>query len=119
MNEFKHIEDMLRRDAARMQPETLMPDDTRRAVRFAAARACLAAERRRRQRRQIIIMLAAALPVAVLLGVAAYGYISGNRVPLRLLAWPAGILSACALLVLPILENFITLKQNGGTSHAS
>ena len=119
MNEFKHIEDILRRDAAQTPPIPVMPDDARRAVRFAAARACLAAERRRKQCRQIIIMLAASLPVAVLLGLAAYGYISGNRVPLKLLAWPAGILSACALLVLPILENFISLKQNGGTSHAS
>lgn len=114
------IERLLRDDAANLP--IMAPREAVVRLRPAILQACMSIERARKQRRQVLMMALAAVPIAIIMMLAAYYAATGNLSPMRLLAWPFGIFSLCALLTLPIIEYFLPKAApsdpNGGTSHA-
>lgn len=63
--------------------------------------------RQRKQRREALLLAAIALPILLLMVFMAMGYLRGNTELLMAALLPAGVLSAMALLTLPIMERFI------------
>lgn len=90
------------RAAARVTPQ----EPIRPVIAPAVAAQAAWLRRRRKQRRERLLMAAIALPMLVLLVMAAIAWLRGEHALLQLLLIPAGICGFLALVTLPLIEKF-------------